>query len=108
MDPWPKGIFAVAIFVEDLDASKDFYQRAFGLPVHFEDDDSVAFMFGDTLHRRGRRRGRDVRRVDRTTSGVAERPDGSALGDPNRQLSGPRGSIWEIARIKKEGGRLWD
>ena len=47
--PWPKAIDALTLFVEDLESAKEFYQRAFGLPVMFEDDDSAVFKFGDTL-----------------------------------------------------------
>jgi catechol 2,3-dioxygenase-like lactoylglutathione lyase family enzyme len=47
--PWPKGISAITLFVEDLDASRAFYQRAFGLPIHYEDDASAVFNFGNTL-----------------------------------------------------------
>lgn len=46
---WPKGISAITLFVEDLDATKAFYREIFGLPVKFEDDDSAVFSFGDTL-----------------------------------------------------------
>ncbi|MFI5041934.1 MAG: VOC family protein [Acidimicrobiales bacterium] len=46
---WPKGIGAITLFVEDLAAAKQFYREVFGLPVHFEDDDSAVFKFGDTL-----------------------------------------------------------
>ena len=46
---WPGGIAAITLFVEDLDAAKRFYQDVFGLPVHYEDDNSVVFRFGDTL-----------------------------------------------------------
>jgi catechol 2,3-dioxygenase-like lactoylglutathione lyase family enzyme len=46
---WPKGIFAITLFVEDLAAAREFYQRVFGLPIHFEDDVSVVFDFGGTL-----------------------------------------------------------
>jgi len=49
MDPWPKGITAITLFVEDLPATKRFYQEVFGLPVHFEDDASAVFDFGNTL-----------------------------------------------------------
>lgn len=49
MESWPKDIGAITLFVEDLDDAKRFYQEVFGLPVHFEDDDSVVFKFGDTL-----------------------------------------------------------
>jgi catechol 2,3-dioxygenase-like lactoylglutathione lyase family enzyme len=46
---WPKGIYAVTLFVEDLSATKQFYLKVFGLPVMFEDNNSAVFKFGDTL-----------------------------------------------------------
>ncbi|MCA9918023.1 MAG: VOC family protein [Anaerolineales bacterium] len=46
---WPKGIAAITLFVEDLVAAKDFYQTVFGLPLHYEDENSAVFKFGDTL-----------------------------------------------------------
>ena len=46
---WPKGISAITLFVEDLAATKQFYRDVFGLPVHYEDDDSAVFNFGNTL-----------------------------------------------------------
>ena len=46
---WPKGIFAVTLFTENLELSREFYQRAFGLPIHYEDPNSAVFMFGDTM-----------------------------------------------------------
>ena len=49
MDSWPKGISAITLFVEDLAATKAFYQEVFGLPIHYEDDDSAVFNFGNTL-----------------------------------------------------------
>jgi catechol 2,3-dioxygenase-like lactoylglutathione lyase family enzyme len=49
MRPWPKSIFAITLFVEDLMAAKEFYQRAFGLPAVYEDGNSAVFKFGDTL-----------------------------------------------------------
>ncbi len=45
----PSGIGAITLFVEDVAAAKEFYNAAFGLPVHFEDDVSVVFKVGDTL-----------------------------------------------------------
>ena len=36
-------------FVEDLAAAREFYQRVFGLPIHFEDSDSAVFNFGNTV-----------------------------------------------------------
>ena len=46
---WPKGLFAITLFTEDLESSKEFYQRAFGLPIDFEDPNSAVFRFGNTL-----------------------------------------------------------
>jgi catechol 2,3-dioxygenase-like lactoylglutathione lyase family enzyme len=46
---WPKGIFAITLFVEDLQAAKQFYLRVFGLPVDYEDDNSAVFKFGSML-----------------------------------------------------------
>ena len=45
----PRGISAITLFTEDLAASKEFYARAFALPVDYEDDDSAVFRVGDTL-----------------------------------------------------------
>src|SRR5262245_51306922 len=47
--PWPEGIAAITLFVEDLDAARGFYIGVFGLPVVFEDDNSAVFRFGETL-----------------------------------------------------------
>ena len=47
--PWPGNIFAITLFVEDLQAAKEFYLRVFGLPVDFEDNSSAVFKFGNTL-----------------------------------------------------------
>ena len=49
MSTWPGGIAAITLFTEDLAASREFYQRVFGLPVHYEDDVSAVFEFGSTL-----------------------------------------------------------
>jgi catechol 2,3-dioxygenase-like lactoylglutathione lyase family enzyme len=49
MSSWPAGISAITLFVEDLPAAKQFYQDVFGLPVHYEDDVSAVFDFGNTL-----------------------------------------------------------
>lgn len=46
---WPKGIGAITLFVEDVEAAKRFYREVFGLPVAFEDDNSAVFDFGNTL-----------------------------------------------------------
>jgi len=49
MHAWPTSIFAITLFVEDLQAAKQFYQKVFGLPVDYEDDNSTVFKFGNTL-----------------------------------------------------------
>jgi lactoylglutathione lyase len=49
MSSWPGQIGAVTLFVEDLATCKTFYSKAFDLPVHYEDNDSVVFAFGTTL-----------------------------------------------------------
>lgn len=46
---WVTEIAAITLFVEDLPATKHFYQQVFGLPVMFEDKDSCVFKFGNTL-----------------------------------------------------------
>lgn len=49
MASWPQPISAITLFVEDLDATKSFYQNAFGLPIMYEDDASAVFNFGNTI-----------------------------------------------------------
>jgi len=46
---WPKSIGAITLFVEDLVASKRFYENTFGLPVVFQDNNSIVFKMGGTL-----------------------------------------------------------
>jgi catechol 2,3-dioxygenase-like lactoylglutathione lyase family enzyme len=46
---WPQPIFALTLFAEDLAATKQFYQEIFELPVHFEDENSAVFDFGNVL-----------------------------------------------------------
>jgi lactoylglutathione lyase len=44
-----KSIGAITLFVEDPERSKTFYQGVFGLPVHFEDANSVVFKFENLI-----------------------------------------------------------
>jgi lactoylglutathione lyase len=44
-----KQIGAITLFVEDIDAAKEFYSKVFDLPVYYEDPNSAVFQFGDTL-----------------------------------------------------------
>ncbi len=46
---WAHNIFAITLFVEDLEACKQFYAKIFDLPVNYEDPNSAVFKFGNTL-----------------------------------------------------------
>ncbi len=49
-DPaWTGPITAITLFVEDLAAAKAFYSEVFELPVHYHDEASCVFDFGNTL-----------------------------------------------------------
>jgi catechol 2,3-dioxygenase-like lactoylglutathione lyase family enzyme len=49
MESWTKGVYAVTLFVENLEMTKAFYEKVFGLPIDFEDDTSAVFKFGSIL-----------------------------------------------------------
>lgn len=49
MASWVTGIRAITLFVEDLEATRQFYREVFRLPLVFEDDTSAAFDFGNTI-----------------------------------------------------------
>ena len=116
---WPQGIYAITLFVESLEDTKQFYREVFGLPVVFEDANSAVFKFGTTLvnllkttaagtliepaavasREVGSRQvftievedvDSNVCGAEQTRSGAPERPDGSAVGHPNGQLPRPR------------------
>lgn len=40
-----QNVAAITMFIEDVQRSKSFYERAFDVQAVFEDDDSVAFHF---------------------------------------------------------------
>jgi lactoylglutathione lyase len=46
---WPGPVRAITLVTDDLAAARQFYLDVFGLPVHFEDDVSAVFRFGETL-----------------------------------------------------------
>jgi catechol 2,3-dioxygenase-like lactoylglutathione lyase family enzyme len=46
---WVKGIEAITLFIDNIATSKNFYIKIFGLPVFYENADSVVFKFGNTL-----------------------------------------------------------
>ena len=43
------SISAITLFVDDLAAAREFYARAFELPLHYQDDVSAVFDFDGTL-----------------------------------------------------------
>jgi catechol 2,3-dioxygenase-like lactoylglutathione lyase family enzyme len=43
------SIGAITLFTEDLERSKSFYQDVFGLPVHYEDENSAVFKLDNTV-----------------------------------------------------------
>jgi len=49
MADWEKEIFAVNLIVGDLERSKAFYRKVFGLPTLDEEDDFALFRFKDTF-----------------------------------------------------------
>jgi len=124
MDAWAKGITAITLFVEDLEASREFYRNTFGLPVVFEDADSAVFRFGGTLV--------NLLRVSEGASlidpaVVAERESGSRfqltieVEDVDavcaelarrgvRLLNGPMDRPWGIrtASFRDPAGHIWE
>ncbi len=121
---WARGIGAITLFVEDLDAARRFYGQVFGLPVKFEDDDSVVFDFGNTIIN-----------LPKTTAAVeliepavvASRETGSRLqftievddvdamcaelaGRGVELLNGPMDRPWGVrtASFTDPGGHIWE
>ena len=43
------SVGAITLFVEDRQRSKEFYERVFQVPVLFEDENSAAFKFENTI-----------------------------------------------------------
>ena len=48
-NPWPGGMDAITLFVDDLSAAKRFYADVFGLPERYEDDTWAVYRVGETL-----------------------------------------------------------
>lgn len=44
-----ESVGAITLFVEDPKRSRSFYEKVFGLPVVFEDENSAVFKFENTL-----------------------------------------------------------
>jgi catechol 2,3-dioxygenase-like lactoylglutathione lyase family enzyme len=121
---WAQSLFAITLFVEDLAEAKKFYQKVFGLPVVFEDDNSAVFKIGDTL----------INLLKATAAGelvepatVGSREDGSRFvftihvddvdalcGELTARgvelLNGPMDRPWGVrtASFKDPGGHIWE
>jgi len=121
---WPGGIAAITLFVDDLEAAKQFYQDVFQLPVFFEDGNSAVFRFGETLVNLLR-----VREAPSLVSParVAEPADGVrfqftlSVADVDKTcerliergvtlLNGPIDRPWGIrtASFRDPGGHIWE
>jgi catechol 2,3-dioxygenase-like lactoylglutathione lyase family enzyme len=122
--PWPGGLAAITLFVEDLGAAKRFYRDVFQLPVVFEDDNSAVFEFGDTLV--------NLLKTDQAPALVAPAPlaapdagvrfqftlrvdDVDAMAEQLKArgvelLNGPMDRPWGIrtASFRDPGGHIWE
>jgi lactoylglutathione lyase len=121
---WPGGIAAITLFQEDLATARRFYEEVFGLDVHFEDDNSAVFKFGETLvnllaageapglvtpanvaARESGVRFQFTLRVD-DVDAVCERLKGRGV----EILNGPIDRPWGIrtASFRDPGGHIWE
>jgi catechol 2,3-dioxygenase-like lactoylglutathione lyase family enzyme len=121
------GIAAITLFVEDLEGTRQFYERVFRLPVTFEDSNSTVFNIGNTLINLLKKTAADeliaparvalpeagsravftihVDDVDGTCAQLASRGVALLNGPMNRpwgirtaSFADPSGHIWEIAK----------
>jgi catechol 2,3-dioxygenase-like lactoylglutathione lyase family enzyme len=121
---WAQGVTAITLFVEDVALAKAFYLKVFGLPVVFEDRDSVVFKVGATLV--------NLLKTDAARDLIAPasvaRPDGGAraqltitVDDVDATcaelvrrgatlLNGPMDRPWGVrtASFTDPGGHIWE
>ena len=124
---WAQGLFAITLVVEDLDAARQFYGRAFELPEHYFSGDSAVYRFGDLLINllaAGKGPGLldpvpvappesgvrvqltvPVDDVDTVAAGLIERgvevlrgPEDRPWGPRTASFRDPAGHVWEIAQ----------
>jgi len=98
---WPRGIGAITLFVEDVEAAQRFYREVFGLPVVFADDNSAVFDFGNTIinllqDTAARELIELAARGVELLNGPMDRP----WGVRTASFSDPGGHIWEIAQAR--------
>jgi catechol 2,3-dioxygenase-like lactoylglutathione lyase family enzyme len=46
---WPGPVRVITLVTDDLAATRRFYLDVFDVPVHFEDENSTVFRFGESL-----------------------------------------------------------
>jgi catechol 2,3-dioxygenase-like lactoylglutathione lyase family enzyme len=121
---WPGGIAAITLFVEDLEAARRFYEEVFRLPLHYRDDNSAVFKFGETLI--------NLLQVSQAPGLIAPAPVASPDGGVRFQftldvddvdamcdvlekrgvelLNGPMDRPWGIrtASFRDPGGHIWE
>ena len=94
-EKWPAGVAAITLFVEDLPGAKSFYTKVFELTVMFEDENSAAFRFGDTV-------------INLVRVQAAAGPRLAGLGV--ELLNGPMDRPWgpRTASFRAPGGQIWE
>ncbi len=124
---WAQGLFAITLVVEDLDAAREFYGRAFELPEHYFSGDSAVYRFGEVLINllaAGKGPGLldpvpvappesgvrmqltvPVNDVDTVAAGLVDRgvellrgPEDRPWGPRTASFRDPAGHVWEIAQ----------
>ncbi len=123
MSDWTKEVGAMTLFVPDLGSAKQFYEKVFGLPAQYEDDDTVMFRFTNmyVFLRKAAGAGHapasDALELARTGAGQfaiivadvdAVSADLEALGVT--LLSGPSDRAWGMRTITfaDPGGHVWE
>ena len=123
-ETWPQGVRAITLFVDDIEEAKRFYRQVFGLPVRFEDSNSAAFDFGNTiinlLAEDAAHSLVEPATVARREAGVRVQftvkvDDVDAMGDSLlargvELLNGPMDRPWGIrtASFADPGGHIWE
>jgi catechol 2,3-dioxygenase-like lactoylglutathione lyase family enzyme len=118
------SIDAITLFTEDLERSKSFYQDVFGLPVHFENENSAVFKLDNTvinllripaardLIGPGTVAGREAGARFQFTIGVDDVDEASAeLGRRGVELlNGPMNRPWGVrtASFTDPSGHIWE
>lgn len=120
----PAGVGAITLFVEDLPEAKSFYTKVFELTVMYEDENSAAFRFGNTVINLLRVQAA-AELIDPAPVGAAETAARSVftveVDDVDAQcarlaklgvelLNGPMDRPWgpRTASFRAPGGQIWE